>query len=252
MKQHPKNRLDEDRLTSFARSYLSESFPNPDRIGCPPEGALRRLAESPATADLSITEHLGCCSPCFQEYRQLLAEMKGKRRPITVFWDRLKSMPFVAIVGVLCLVVIAVSFAVWKSSKKEIAHHNPHPIKGNDAARYVPFVLDMRDAVIVRGSTENSHSLLKLRRMPLHVSVYLPMGSDSGQYTASLETDGKPIWAGTAAAQMQDHRMVLEFEDDLTSYPLGQYTLIFLSNHGMRLRQKVILEEPTKTNQPPH
>src|SRR6266852_9404759 len=175
MKQHPKNRLDEDRLTSFARSYLSESFPTPDRIGCPPEGALRRLAERPATADLSITEHLGCCSPCFQEYRQLLAEVKGKRKPTTVFWDRLKSMPFVAIVGVLCLVVIAVSFAVWKSSKKEIAHHNPHPIKGNDAARYVPFVLDMRDAVIVRGSTENSHSLLKLRRMPLHVSVYLPM-----------------------------------------------------------------------------
>ena len=161
-------------------------------------------------------------------------------------------MPFVAIVGVLCLVVIAVSFAVWKSNKKEIAHKTPGPVRGANIASYIPFVLDMRDAVIVRGGTENSHSGLKLPRMPLHVSVYLPMGSDSGQYTVSLETDGKPVWAGTAAAQMQDHRMVLEFEDDLTSYPLGQYTLIFLSNQGMRLRQKVILEEPTRTNQPTH
>src|SRR5260370_9067292 len=162
MKQHPKNRLDEDRLTSFGRLYLSESFHTRDRIGCPPEGALRRLAESPATADLSITEHLGCCWPCFQEYRQLLAEMKGKRRPITVFWDRLKSMPFVAIVGVVCLVVIAVSLAVWKSNKKEIAHKIPSPVKGANIASYIPFVLDIRDAVIVRGGTENSHWRLKL------------------------------------------------------------------------------------------
>ena len=37
----------DNELLDFARTYLSESFPNPERQGCPPDGALRSLALTP-------------------------------------------------------------------------------------------------------------------------------------------------------------------------------------------------------------
>ena len=34
----------EDELLVFARSYLSDAFPNPERTDCPPDDALRSMA----------------------------------------------------------------------------------------------------------------------------------------------------------------------------------------------------------------
>jgi len=43
----------------FAKSYLSESFPDPQRFGCPPESDLQRMAEHPVEArDAMVSEHL--------------------------------------------------------------------------------------------------------------------------------------------------------------------------------------------------
>jgi hypothetical protein len=61
-------------LLDFARTYLSTAFPNPDRGGCPPDGALRSLALNPREAEPTVTVHLGSCSPCFKRYQELLAE----------------------------------------------------------------------------------------------------------------------------------------------------------------------------------
>ena len=54
-------------------SYLSEAFPNPQRIGCPPISELACMAELRRDADSSISEHLSRCSPCFKEYMEILA-----------------------------------------------------------------------------------------------------------------------------------------------------------------------------------
>src|SRR5256884_1682866 len=64
----------------FARSYLSEAFPNPDRQGCPPDAALRSLAFYPNESEPTVTEHLAVCSPCFRRYTELLAELKSQQR----------------------------------------------------------------------------------------------------------------------------------------------------------------------------
>src|SRR5260370_30816350 len=66
-------------LLDFARSYLSEAFPNPDRQGCPPDAALRSLALNPKESELTVTEHLAVCSPCFRRYTELLAQLKAQR-----------------------------------------------------------------------------------------------------------------------------------------------------------------------------
>ncbi|MGH9643502.1 MAG: hypothetical protein ACRD3Q_13895 [Terriglobales bacterium] len=58
--------INEDEFFGFAKSYLSEAFPNPQRIGCPPDTDLIRMAEHPSEHDAPISEHLTGCSPLFQ------------------------------------------------------------------------------------------------------------------------------------------------------------------------------------------
>lgn len=69
----------EEDLLEFARSYLPEAFPNPDRKGCPSESSLRLLATQPNEASLSVSEHLAFCSFCFKHYMELLGELRVAR-----------------------------------------------------------------------------------------------------------------------------------------------------------------------------
>src|SRR6266403_3444653 len=64
---------------AFARSYLSDAFPNPNRRGCPPDEALQSLAVNPSETQRTITEHIASCSPCFNRYSELLTEVKSQK-----------------------------------------------------------------------------------------------------------------------------------------------------------------------------
>jgi hypothetical protein len=78
----PKRRKDitEEKFFEFAKSYLSEAFPNPQRIGCPPDSNLQQMAEQPVEArDAPASEHLTCCSPCFNRYMEILANLRRRK-----------------------------------------------------------------------------------------------------------------------------------------------------------------------------
>jgi hypothetical protein len=62
----------------FAKSYLSEAFPNPQRIDCPEDSELIGLAEHPKETDPFIPQHLTCCSPCFNRYMEILAPLRQR------------------------------------------------------------------------------------------------------------------------------------------------------------------------------
>jgi len=77
----PKNKrrdINEDEFFGFAKSYLSEAFPNPQRIGCPPESDLISMATCPNERHAPVSEHLTGCSPCFNRYINILADLKRK------------------------------------------------------------------------------------------------------------------------------------------------------------------------------
>ena len=78
-RQPPLNDFDDPEFLGFAKSYLSEAFPNPQRIGCPPDSDLQRMAERPVEArDAEISEHLTCCSPCFNRYMEILTNVRQR------------------------------------------------------------------------------------------------------------------------------------------------------------------------------
>src|SRR5262245_10264658 len=79
-------------LFDFARSYLSEAFPNPQRAGSPQEHDLRSFARAPREGDPWIADHVTCCSPCFSAYtahlEQARAEAKPSRQTTGTAWIR--------------------------------------------------------------------------------------------------------------------------------------------------------------------
>jgi hypothetical protein len=60
MQRKVHRQFDEEKLLRFAKSYLSEAFPNPRRLDCPPDTELIGLAEHPGQADPFVppTPHL--------------------------------------------------------------------------------------------------------------------------------------------------------------------------------------------------
>jgi hypothetical protein len=72
--------ISEEEFFGFAKSYLSTAFPNPQRIDCPPDSDLQSMAEQPSeAAHTRVSQHLSSCSPCFNRYMEILADLKRRK-----------------------------------------------------------------------------------------------------------------------------------------------------------------------------
>ena len=58
------------------KDFLQESFPNPERKGCPNEDVLQALAEGHIAPDDPALLHVGSCSECYREYLHLRREVE--------------------------------------------------------------------------------------------------------------------------------------------------------------------------------
>ena len=149
----------EQDLLEFARSYLSEAFPNPERKGCPPNDALRVLASRPTDTDESISNHLTCCSPCFNAYMAHLAHARAE----LIESQKIRRATWVTrslvTAGVLAILMIALYvFFNRRHMEPTVAPRTPEPV-GKPAtpaqmpatAMYVPVLVDLSNASPVRG-----------------------------------------------------------------------------------------------------
>ena len=79
MSRSKRQEFNEGEFFGFAKSYLSEAFPNPNRIDCPADSDLQGMAEHPIPErDDEVSKHLTCCSPCFNRYMEILADLKRR------------------------------------------------------------------------------------------------------------------------------------------------------------------------------
>ena len=61
------------------KDFLRESFPNPERKGCPGEDVLQALAEDRISPNEPALLHVGSCSECYREYLHLRRELEELR-----------------------------------------------------------------------------------------------------------------------------------------------------------------------------
>jgi|SRR5207253_526062 len=246
-------------LLDFARSYLSDGFPNPDREGCPPDDALRSLAFNPRENQPEVTEHLAACSPCFRRYSELLAELKAQQQAAALPWSRIsvwsKAHPVLAGTALACglFVAIGVGFlfrGIRQPSAPPIeTKRKPGPTEPlNPTVAYTPFSLDLsRLSFPVRGS-ESAPTGTKQRvfvpNSRLNLTLTLPFASPEGRYEVKLAAGGQTFWSKSAQAHLQKGKTLIQVEADFTKIQAGKYNLEVRSLTGIRLIQPVSIQPP--------
>src|SRR6202795_5129746 len=151
-----KSNAADKRLLDILRQGLATEFPNPERIGCPGSALLKGIAQG----KVSLIEaepwldHLGSCSPCFQEFKEFRRQSAIQRRRV---------MTWVATAAVL---LFALGGWLWVRAR--------HSAETTDTA-----VLDLREQSVVRGQSQADavQVPLEIPRSAKYLMVDLPIGS---------------------------------------------------------------------------
>ena len=242
-------------LLDFAHFYLSESFPNPEREGCPPDDALRSLAFNPRECGPEVTEHLAACSPCFRRYSELLAELKAQQRAAESRWSRIsvwsKTHPVLAGTTLACALLVAISVGFLLRGIRQL---NPPPIETkrkpgpteplNPTVAYTPFSLDLSALSRVRGAepSETEPQRLAVPGSTLDLTLTLPLASRAGSYDLELTSKDRIYWSKSSIAHLQKGKTLIRVEADFRQIPTGNYNLEVQSSTGIRLIQPVSIQ----------
>ena len=253
-------------LLDFARSYLSEAFPNPDRQGCPPDAALRSLAFNPIESEPTVAEHLAVCSPCFRRYSEFLALLKSQRvAEERLSWKRIsawsRAHPLVIGAALVCALFIAIGASLLlnrirvPNPPQLDAHRAPTMVQSvNPVVDYSPFALDLSKNSPIRGSeppTTNSQPQVHITSAPLNLRLTLPLGSEDQFYRVTLIAGNQIIWSKSTQAHLHNGQVFIQVEADFRQVPAGSYNLEVESSTGIRLTQPVLMEGalPKRTEQ---
>ena len=225
-------RKKERELIDFARSYLAEAFPNPERSHCPTDDALRALASRPLAADKFLTSHLSCCSPCFSAYIAHLKAAKPKLAPFfSVQWLAANARPAL-VLGALAILVM-VSYRMLVKPHSSVTVVTPAPVRPPKAAppaqavtAYVPVVVDLTSRSAIRGLEPGSQrSQPALLSAKVDLIVRLPLGSEEGMYTVRIRSKSRVLWMKSVPAQREAGQTILDARADLAGLPAGSYDL---------------------------
>lgn len=239
--EFPLTPREEKILFNTGRRVFATAFPNPERKGCPGSQVLKNLVFRVGT--LSITErqqwfdHSAHCSPCFNEmaaYRKQYLNHRRIRRSVLVL----------VVVGFLSWIAFRLGFQ--ERSKQPDIVKQPQPAQPvvtppsapGPAAPVPPsareqkpaeahvVVLDLRKRGVARGESNAQDGHLNLPRGRLKLSIYLPIGSEEGNYEVRISGRQKnQVLTAKGKAGMQGHLNVLIVEADTSTFGAGSYTL---------------------------
>jgi hypothetical protein len=215
------SKKEEKRLLDLGRGVFANSFPNPERKGCPGSSILKTIAAgkglgSGADEDDWIS-HCSRCSPCFRE----LAEFRR------VFVRQRQIRRFSA----AAIVIAAVCVGTWVAMSHRAKTYSGGAIAENraPAGAMHPEVLDLRNWSAMRSDQAvppEGQKPLELRRALASLVVYLPMGSPPGAYEVRIAggPNQRPVGVG-GVARVENGNTVLRVRLDLSELIPGQYSL---------------------------
>lgn len=215
----------EAQLLAAAARILRTDFPNAERTGCPAEAALRSVARkaAPDSESRNVVDHLTCCSPCFVEYERLLHREKA--------W---KSTKLLALCATLLITAgLATWFYAFRADRSQRAPEPTVVKEGPIPRQAAPIefevaVLDLRNRSPVRGDRQPdpADDVASLPARRLELSVYLPIGSEEGEYEMQiLREAGAPLVPQKGTASLRDQNVVVQIRTDLTGITPGRYLL---------------------------
>lgn len=213
------SKREEKHLLELGRQVFSNSFRNPERKKCPGAGVLRAIAAGKGLGpdEDDWISHCSRCSPCFSEL--------SKFRRAFVSQRRLRRL------SVAAIAMAAVCVGTWLAMNRRAATNPGTNIAENaqTESRIQNATLDLRGWSAVRSdeATPNpSGKRLQLHRRLLALTIYLPMGSQPGNYEIEiLRSRGKPLLKLEVTARIADGNTGLSTRVDLSKLQAGQYSL---------------------------
>jgi hypothetical protein len=195
------------------------------------------MAFDPRNADLSISQHLTCCSPCFCDYMALLSESRKRRlrrAAVSAFWLRPSRAVRAAQIIIGVVVLLAAAYL--------ISRRTPTVVQQPPAHTGIPaFVIDLSSAAPSRGETSGAAPVTRLPATRISLTIVLPLGSDEGLYQLSLRRDGAAVWSHASTATLLDRRTSIAIAPDLSRVPPGRYSLD-ISGPAARLAAPILVE----------
>jgi hypothetical protein len=194
---------------------LGRAHPNPAREGCPPAEMLMRLARRELPIGDPAYDHIGKCSPCYQELR-VIQQADAARLAAAVKRKRLAY----AAAAVLVLAMAGSWFALRQTTGTGGTAVSTTGVE--QGAR-----LDLRPFAVTRGDERTKEpEALALSRARLKATILLPVGSEPGEYEVQiLDADLKPRASSTGSATLVNYVTTLETTLDTTALPPGSYQL---------------------------
>jgi hypothetical protein len=209
------------------KDFLLETFPNPERKGCPDDKTIKALAEEKLPQGHPALLHVGSCSECYAEYRHYRQDWEEANaspvRPQAKPSRKLKTVPWA---------VAAVMILMLGGSYVALRHYQSSP-----AARRVASVepvnvsVDLFDSGTARGPSVEVTPLQEtsLPSSIVNLALILPRFSDTGSYVVNVSKDksgAQIVASGSGNAVMKDGGKVsLKVTLDLRAAQPGTYFL---------------------------
>jgi hypothetical protein len=234
-KQDSLSPKEERKMREALRDIFAIDFPNPERRGCPEnvQAKLKALAWRRKFPDAQeLISHLGSCSPCYQEHEEFVRQHRSRQR----------------LYRLAAVAVVVVGLGFWISWKLMRGPGSmvpmPPPIVNAPPPEQLPAqtadppelekqkppevqvaVLDLRKRGIPRGESKTTPGDLALPKGRLKLSIYLPFGSEVGQYEVRISGRKKQVGTAKGVAVMRNHITVLDVNIDTSAFDSGIYSL---------------------------
>jgi hypothetical protein len=226
------------------KDFLLETFPNPERKGCPDDKTLQALAEDKLPADHPARLHVGSCSECYAEYRHYrldLDEAKaaeiGKQEstagPVEVPPSRTDRVRTPLRLRAVQLALAASLIIMCSGGYLAFKHYHSAEAPGVQVAssRPVNATVDLFNSGTLRGAADDTSPLqeVSLPASIVRLSVILPRFSETGSYSVNVSKDktGSQIIATGAgdAVQKDEAKVLVNVMLDLRAAKPGAYFL---------------------------
>lgn len=204
---------------------LLRAYPNPERKGCPGSDIIRALANKAVPPDDPAWQHIWKCSPCFAEFKEVrdarrLHERAG-RRTRNFYWAAAAAIVLLCVGAGLAALFLKRPKAPQEAGVQNLA--KPTPV-------YPAAVLNLEGVSTTRSAeksvTGGRVEIQTLPRRAVDLTVYLPRGSEDGEYRLEFLNPRDEVLL-SATAQAAITRGLTEFSTplDLTKIPPGTYTV---------------------------
>jgi hypothetical protein len=202
-----------DRLKKQLQDAILRDYPNPERKGCPGGAILRELAERPlgqAVEDDPHWQHITHCSECYCEFLAFnnAFRRQAKARRVRVGWG-------VAVAAIVILIAVLVG-----TRPGSLFQQRPQ----NAELAWVKRTVVVPSAN--RSSDSGEQKPIYLERLPLELTVELPVGSKAGAYELQLKMNDRAVVSTGGTAEIQNGTTAFATRINLSQLAAGSYSMV--------------------------